>query len=554
MKKVLINTDDVSRQLDVSKKAIKDLEEREILALRKVRLLEKDVKILRTMLGVCREEGRVGLGSLYEDDVAVLMTPVDSLNLSARTKRLLAKGRVSYVGDLVYCGEKRLLAITGFGTTSLQEVKEVVVKLNLPMGSRMPAWDYIRKACAKEEPFVYEELFELDAETNDYVATVLEGLPEDRVGEIWDLFLGLFAIGERYKANYVRYKQINLALREDIARLEKALKNDDYYLSPAYEEVKKLFAKVEYTNARKKDEKAKDAKPVEPAQTALGLVDCIFNQEAFQAESRWMKDNRQTIANLEKKVKKLEQQLAEKEALVKEKTEKVEKVRVEVAKKAEEDYQVKIKVLKKELGNERRRNAGLERRLLYATEMKETVEQVKTEREEVIELVRHQENYIKQLEFDKKTRDLTIDVLNKQLREGDSGRRLLAEIERRRKAEENEAVLKGQLEECRKKLSESETQSDNNRFEVAAKLSRVSSLELEMSRLKSEHRCEIHNLWGALISYESQVNSFNSSFFLEKMWTKLEKYSNSKTKKVTKCMFKPLREGKEEEQDEGSSS
>lgn len=403
---------------------------------RKARLAEKNVQILRTMLSVCREEGSISLGGLTEDDVATWMTPVDSLNLSIKTKRVLANGRVKYLGDIVFYGEDRLMNITGFGPMALQEVKELMAKLNQPMGTRMPAWDYIKKASGKQEPYVYEKLFKLDAETENYLQTVLEGLPDERAGEIKELFLGLFTMGEKYKESFGKYKKINQALREDIVRMEKALKNEDYYLSPAYEDVKKLFVRIEQSIARKKGTETEPTESMEPAETALGLVDCIFNQDAYQIESRRMKENWQTIAVLEKKVKKLESQLAEKTSKSKAKAEKAEK--------AEEKH---------------------------------------------VPLTRNMEEIY------------------------------LREINR----------LQNELSRVYSKEESQETKKEGWEY------------ELELMEMRENHDKEIYNLWNALISYEFQVDTFNNSFFFEKMWKKLDKYSDNDTKTVAERLFEPIK-------------
>lgn len=505
---------------------------------RKARLAEKNVQILRTMLGVCREEGGASLGNLREDDVAVWMTPVDCLNLSVKTKRALANGRVKYVGDIVYYGEERLVKISGFGPASLQEVKGLMAQMNQPMGVRMPAWDYIKKAHGKQEPFVYEKLFELDAETNDYLETVLEGLPEDRTVEIKELFLGLFALGEKYKENFGKYKRLNLALREDIARLEKALKNEDYYLSPAYEEVKALFAKVEYVMSRKKGKAEQAVESMEPAETALGLVDCIFNQDAYQIESRRMKENWQTITGLEKKVKKLESQIAEKTYLAQVKAEKAEKAQEKhalIGKNSEETYLEKIRTLKQELEDVRKQKDYLEQRATKIAET-ETIKRLKRECEDAKKVVKRQADEIKQLEFDKKNRDLTIEALSRTTHTGNHTKLLLAEMEQRKKAEEKERMLTEKLDECQTKLAEAEARAnDRSAFNY--------DYELAKLNMRSEHRKEIFNLWSALRSYEFQVENFNDSFFFEKMWKKLEKFSDSWTRTLTNYVFEP--EGKD---------
>lgn len=500
---------------------------------RKARLAEKNAQILRTMLEVCREEGGFSLGHLREDDVAIWMTPVDCLNLSVKTKKTLANGRVKYVGDIVYYGEDRLMNINGFGPTSLQEVKGLMAQLNQPMGTRMPAWDYIKKAYGKQEPFVYEKLFELDAETNDYLDTVLEGLPEDRVMEIRELFLGLFAMGEKYKENFGKYKQLNVALREDIARMEKALKNEDYYLSPAYEEVKRLFAKVEsYKSGREPNEEV-DAASEKPAEAALGLMDCIFSQEAYQAESKRMKENRQIMADLEKKVKKLESQLSEKTYLAQVKAEKAEKAKEKQAvlsKAANEVYVEKVRMLKQELEKVQKERDALAKGGAEALET-ERMKALKSECTVLKRKLTRQEQEIKKLQSDKESLDQTIESLNQS--QPATAKMVLEEMELRQKAESEVRDLKLELLECRKNLArlatgDVATPADRLRIESYGS---QRSIDLQIENIKLSN--EVFELWNALVMYELQVEFFNNSFFFEKMWKKLKKYSDRETKTVT---------------------
>ena len=350
---------------------------------RRAKLAEKKEKILRSMLSICREEGIAFLGELQEDDVEKMMIPVDSLNLSQKTKKALMNGRVKYLGDIVYYGEERLMGINGFGSLSLQEIKGWMAHYHLPMGTRTPVWNAIKKVYDKERPYVYERLFELDSETQEYLETCVEGLPEDRVAEIKELFLGLFAMGERYKENFTKYKQINLALRDEISSLEKSLKNEDYYLSPAYEEVKGLFSRVE----RMRDWKGKDIDLEESegaAVKAVGIFDCIFRQEAVQAEGRRLQKDEQTIVELEKKVKKLEQQLNEKAGKAKRGADKEKEKQALLDRQVESAGLEKIKTLQEELEGMRKQKRLLEMKLAKIENGAETeeVKQLRKERDE----------------------------------------------------------------------------------------------------------------------------------------------------------------------------
>ena len=521
---------------------------------RKARLAEKKEKILRTMLDVYRMEGTTFLDNMQEDDIEKMMTPLDELNLSLKTKKALSNGRIKYLGDIIAYGEERLMKISGFGPISLQEIKGWMARYNLSMRMRIPAWDTIKQAYAKQTPYIYEKLFKLDAETQEYLETCIEGLPEDRATEIRELFLGLFAMGEQYKNNFTKYKQINLALRDEILRMEKCLKNEDYYLSPAYDEVKKLFANAERMKERK-ERYSTGEENLEPIGKAMGFLDCIFSQQAIVAESEYRKKSEQTMADLRIKIKKLETRLNEKshkqEKETKKKTLTYQDLEDAVAK-------ARIKELEAEVATMRSLNDYYEKKAKARTTDSAVIKQLQKERDEAIKNLERQNLEIKQLQFDKKSRDLTIEKLSQAKNVPEQNVMLDTENEHLKRAEEeakqmakerDEAVkkLKETIEECKKtlqsdkkdhqlmnqeqydckiKLLDEQRHSISQKGEIMDKEREIRMLNDQIFSIKQEHRNNIFDLWRALHKYEFQTKCFNSSLFFEKPFIKQKLYSD----------------------------
>lgn len=63
------------------------------------------------------------------DDAAELMTPIEDLNLTARTANALLNNGIKTIGDLVTLGETELRELKGFGSKALDEVKDKMAEL-----------------------------------------------------------------------------------------------------------------------------------------------------------------------------------------------------------------------------------------------------------------------------------------------------------------------------------------------------------------------------------------------------------------------------------------
>jgi len=69
-----------------------------------------------------------------------LLKKVDELELSVRSANCLKNDNIFYIGDLVQKTEGEMLRTPNFGRKSLDEIKEVLVSMNLSMGMDLPGW------------------------------------------------------------------------------------------------------------------------------------------------------------------------------------------------------------------------------------------------------------------------------------------------------------------------------------------------------------------------------------------------------------------------------
>lgn len=63
------------------------------------------------------------------DEATELMTPIEDLNLTARTANALLNNGIKTIGDLVTLGETELRELKGFGSKALDEVKDKMAEL-----------------------------------------------------------------------------------------------------------------------------------------------------------------------------------------------------------------------------------------------------------------------------------------------------------------------------------------------------------------------------------------------------------------------------------------
>ena len=69
-----------------------------------------------------------------------LLKKVDELELSVRSANCLKNDNIVYIGDLIQKTEAEMLRTPNFGRKSLNEIKEVLGRLNLELGQKIPGW------------------------------------------------------------------------------------------------------------------------------------------------------------------------------------------------------------------------------------------------------------------------------------------------------------------------------------------------------------------------------------------------------------------------------
>lgn len=76
-------------------------------------------------------EAAPALGEEAEDEASELHTPIEDLNLTARTTNALVNNNIRTVHDLVNLTEQDLRELKGFGSKALDEVNDKIAELNL---------------------------------------------------------------------------------------------------------------------------------------------------------------------------------------------------------------------------------------------------------------------------------------------------------------------------------------------------------------------------------------------------------------------------------------
>lgn len=83
------------------------------------------------LAGSTTVEAAPSLGQAEEDQQSELNTPIEDLNLSARTANALVNNDIRTVHDLVTLSEQDLRELKGFGSKALDEVKDKLAELEL---------------------------------------------------------------------------------------------------------------------------------------------------------------------------------------------------------------------------------------------------------------------------------------------------------------------------------------------------------------------------------------------------------------------------------------
>ncbi|MFZ1258107.1 MAG: DNA-directed RNA polymerase subunit alpha [Candidatus Saccharimonas sp.] len=83
------------------------------------------------LAGSTTVESAPALGTQLDDESSELNTPIEELNLSARTANALVNNDIRTVHDLVTLSEQDLRELKGFGSKALDEVKDKLAELEL---------------------------------------------------------------------------------------------------------------------------------------------------------------------------------------------------------------------------------------------------------------------------------------------------------------------------------------------------------------------------------------------------------------------------------------
>jgi DNA-directed RNA polymerase subunit alpha len=83
------------------------------------------------LAGSTTVEAAPALGTDNETEASELNTPIEELNLSARTANALINNEIRTVHDLVTLSEQDLRELKGFGSKALDEVKDKLAELEL---------------------------------------------------------------------------------------------------------------------------------------------------------------------------------------------------------------------------------------------------------------------------------------------------------------------------------------------------------------------------------------------------------------------------------------
>ena len=83
------------------------------------------------LAGSTEVQAAPALGESEEDESNELLTPIEDLNLTARTTNALVNNDIRNVHDLINLTEQDLRELKGFGSKALDEVKDKIAELNL---------------------------------------------------------------------------------------------------------------------------------------------------------------------------------------------------------------------------------------------------------------------------------------------------------------------------------------------------------------------------------------------------------------------------------------
>ena len=103
--------------------------------------LKKENRYLRKELDRYKNiETNNPIENFLNENIEILIKPVESFNLSVRTLNCLKNENINNIGDLIQLSEQFLLKSQNFGIKSLNELREVLNYYNLNFNTRLENW------------------------------------------------------------------------------------------------------------------------------------------------------------------------------------------------------------------------------------------------------------------------------------------------------------------------------------------------------------------------------------------------------------------------------
>lgn len=103
--------------------------------------LKKENRYLRKELDRYKNiETNNPIENFLNENIEILIKPVESFNLSVRTLNCLKNENINNIGDLIQLSEQFLLKSQNFGIKSLNELREILNYYNLNFNTRLENW------------------------------------------------------------------------------------------------------------------------------------------------------------------------------------------------------------------------------------------------------------------------------------------------------------------------------------------------------------------------------------------------------------------------------
>ena len=174
------------------------------------------------------------------ENLEVLIKPIESLNLSVRTFNCLQNENVKNIGDLIQLSEQYLLKSQNFGVKSLNELREVLSYYKLNFNTHIEIWppDNLKD---KIKIFKEKEIEELQVDTDSLMGEIKELLNDKEYLVLLERFWKnktLNEIGLSLNVTRERIRQFEFQALRKIKNVKK-----NYLLSFLRKNEEKIFNK-----------------------------------------------------------------------------------------------------------------------------------------------------------------------------------------------------------------------------------------------------------------------------------------------------------------------